>query len=337
MAQHAFTIAFYDSRSYDRDAFTEANKTFLYDIAFFDFHLSERTVVTAQGYDAVCVFVNDLLTADIIAKLKSFGVRLIAHRCAGYNNVDLKAAAAAGIPVVRVPAYSPHSVAEHAVALLMALTRKIPQAYMRTRTANFSLNGLTGRDLYGLTAGIIGTGKIGRIFADILSGFGMNIVLYDPYPIHEWAEENGYTYVSLDEFFKCADVISLHCPLTDTTKHIINDRSLALMKRDAVIINTGRGALIDTNALVRALKHQTIGGAALDVYEEESNYFFDDWSINVVRDDTLIRLMTFPNVIITGHQAFLTTNALSAIAHTTLSNIQDFVDGTPLENAVTCA
>ncbi|HBB41988.1 MAG TPA: hydroxyacid dehydrogenase [Treponema sp.] len=329
-----WSMAFYDTRKYDQESFTEKNKEFLYNIEFFDFHLNERTALTAKGFEVVCVFVNDNLNEKTIAILKECGVKLIALRCAGYNNVDLKAAAQAGITVVRVPAYSPHSVAEHAVALLMALTRRIPQAYMRTRTGNFTLNGLTGRDLNGLTAGILGTGRIGRIMAEILSGFGMNIEAYDVYPDNDWAAKHGFKYVQLTRIFADSDVLSLHCPLTEETKHIVNTQSLQLMKRDAVIINTGRGALIDSAALVHALKKQTIGGAALDVYEEESKYFFDDWSVNVIRDDTLARLLTFPNVIVTGHQAFLTTNALKAIAETTLGNIRSFYAGEELANQV---
>ena len=282
-------IAFYDTRSYDRDAFTAANKNFLFDIDFFDFHLNEKTAFSAKGYDVVCAFVNDTLDSKVLHILKDCGISLVAMRCAGYNNVDLKVAAELGLKIVRVPAYSPHSVAEHAVALLMSLTRRIPQAYMRTRTGNFTLNGLTGRDLFGLTAGILGTGKIGKIMAEILSGFGMKIELYDVYPDKDWAASHGFEYVMLDKLFKDADVLSLHCPLTDGTKHIVNDKSLALMKNDAVIINTGRGALIDTRALVNALKRREIGGAGLDVYEEESKYFFDDWSVDVIKDDTLAR------------------------------------------------
>ena len=334
MEQSSVSLAFYDTRNYDRDAFTRENRQFLYNIDFFDFHLDEKTALTAKGFDVVCAFVNDTLSAKVIYILKDCGVKLIALRCAGYNNVDLAAAKEAGIPVVRVPAYSPHSVAEHAASLLLSLTRRIPQAYMRTRTGNFSLNGLTGRDLHGLTAGILGTGKIGKIFAEILSGFGMNIEVYDVYPDTAWAEAHKFKYVRLDELFKDADVLSLHCPLTDNTKHIINEQSLALMKRDAVIINTGRGALIDTKALVYSLKKQTIGGAALDVYEEESRYFFDDWSVDVIRDDTLARLLTFPNVIITGHQAFLTSNALQAIAQTTLGNVKQFIESDLVQNGV---
>lgn len=328
------TVAFYDAKPYDRDSFTEANRAFLYNIDFFDFHLNAKTAFSAKGYKVVCAFVNDVINAQVIKTLKECGVELIAMRCAGYNNVDLKAAEDAGIKIVRVPAYSPHSVAEHAVALLLAVTRHLPQAYLRTRTGNFTLSGLTGRDLFGLTAGVLGTGKIGRIMAELLAGFGMDIVLYDPYPNKEWAAEKNFHYVTLEEFFRRCDVISLHCPLTEETKHIVNKQSLSLMKRDAVIINTGRGALIDTHALVQALKKQEIGGAALDVYEEESQYFFTDWSANVIRDDVLARLLTFPNVFVTSHQAFLTTNALANIADVTLGNIKTFFEGGTLENEV---
>ncbi len=327
-------IAFFDAKSYDRTSFTEENKNFLYNIDFFDFHLNAKTAFAAKGYNVACAFVNDVLNEKVIAALKECGVKLIAMRCAGYNNVDLTAAADAGIKVVRVPAYSPHAVAEHAAALLLAVTRKLPQAYVRTKTGNFTLDGLTGRDLFGLTGGILGTGKIGRIMAEILSGFGMKIALYDPHPLTEWAAEKGFSYLSLDEFFSDCDVISLHCPLTEDTKHIINERTISMMKKDAVIINTGRGALIDTNALVKALKAQELGGAALDVYEEESEYFFSDWSVNVIKDDVLARLLTFPNVLITGHQAFLTTTALSGIAEVTMKNIRSFFLGEPLENEV---
>ena len=327
-------IAFYDTRPYDRESFERANVDFGFGIDFFDFHLNEKTALSAKGYDAVCAFVNDTMSAAVVEILADCGVQLIAMRCAGYNNVDLRAAEKVGIKVVRVPAYSPHSVSEHAVALLMALTRRIPQAYMRTRTGNFSLNGLTGRDLFGLTAGIIGTGKIGMLMAETLSGFGMKIILYDVYPNKAWAAKKGFEYVPLERLFTEADVVSLHCPLTDRTKHIVNSASLALMKKDAVIINTGRGALIDAKALVHALKRQAIGGAALDVYEEESKYFFDDWSADVIRDDVLARLMTFPNVIITAHQAFLTENALKSIAEVTLSNVKAFFGGEKLENEV---
>ena len=327
-------IAFFDTHSYDKKSFVEANKAFNYEIDFRDYKLNENTALTAQGYDVVCVFVNDVVNAEVIKTLADCGVKLIALRCAGFNNVDLKAAAAAGIKVVRVPAYSPYAVAEHGVALLMSLTRHIPQAYLRTKTANFNIEGLTGRDLYGLTAGILGTGKIGRIMADILMGFGMKIIAYDPFPNEQWAKEKNIEYVGLDEIFQRSDVLSLHCPLTEETKHVVNHDRMKMMKHDAVIINTGRGALIDSKALVHALKHGHIGGIGMDVYEEESKYFFSDWSTDIMTDDTLARLLTFPNVIITGHQAFLTTNALKNLAETTLENVKAFGAGVELVNEV---
>ena len=327
-------IAFFDTHSYDKKSFVEANKAFNYEIDFRDYKLNENTALTAQGYDVVCVFVNDVVNAEVIKTLADCGVKLIALRCAGFNNVDLKAAAAAGIKVVRVPAYSPYAVAEHGVALLMSLTRHIPQAYLRTKTANFNIEGLTGRDLFGLTAGILGTGKIGRIMADILMGFGMKIIAYDPFPNEQWAKEKNIEYVGLDEIFQRSDVLSLHCPLTEETKHVVNHDRMKMMKHDAVIINTGRGALIDSKALVHALKHGHIGGIGMDVYEEESKYFFSDWSTDIMTDDTLARLLTFPNVIITGHQAFLTTNALKNLAETTLENIKAFAAGAELVNEV---
>ena len=327
-------IAFFDTHSYDKKSFVEANKAFNYEIDFRDYKLNENTALTAKGYDVVCVFVNDVVNAEVIKTLAGCGVKLIALRCAGFNNVDLKAAASAGIKVVRVPAYSPYAVAEHGVALLMSLTRHIPQAYLRTKTANFNIEGLTGRDLYGLTAGILGTGKIGRIMADILMGFGMKIIAYDPFPNEQWAKEKNIEYVGLDEIFQRSDVLSLHCPLTEETKHVVNHDRMKMMKHDAVIINTGRGALIDSKALVHALKHGHIGGIGMDVYEEESKYFFSDWSTDIMTDDTLARLLTFPNVIITGHQAFLTTNALKNLAETTLENVKAFGAGAELVNEV---
>ena len=327
-------IAFYDTHSYDKDAFTKSNQEFNFKITFFDFKLNENTVATSRGYDIVCIFVNDVADKEVIDHLKENGVKMIALRCAGFNNVDLAEAKAAGIKVARVPAYSPHAVAEHGLSLLLALTRHIPQAYLRTKTQNFNIEGLTGRDLYGLTAGILGTGKIGRTMGDVLSGIGMKLIAYDPFPNEQWAKDKNVEYVSIEEIFKRSDVLSLHCPLTEETKHIVNHDNMKLMKSDAVIINTGRGALIDSKALVHALKHHTIGGAAMDVYEEESKYFFSDWSTNVLTDDVLARLLTFPNVIITGHQAFLTTNALGNIADTTLQNIKDFTEGKDLVNKV---
>ena len=328
-------IAFFDTRSYDKNSFAKENDAnYGYEIDFREYKLNENTALTAKGYDAVCIFVNDLANDKVIEILASCGVKLIALRCAGFNNVDLKAAARAGIKVVRVPAYSPYAVAEHGAALLMSLTRHIPQAYLRTKTANFNIEGLTGRDLHGLTAGILGTGKIGQIMAGILKGFGMKIIAYDLFPNQKWAEESGAEYVSKEEIFRQSDVLSLHCPLTEETKHIVNHDTMKMMKKDAVIINTGRGALIDSKALVHALKHGHIGGIGMDVYEEESKYFFSDWSTDIMTDDVLARLLTFPNVIITGHQAFLTTNALKNLADTTLENIKAFENGEELVNLV---
>lgn len=327
-------IAFFDTRSYDKEAFTKENEKFGYEIDFFDFKLNEKTALTAKGFDAVCVFVNDVVNADVISILKNCGIKIILLRCAGFNNVDLAAAEKAGIQVVRVPAYSPHAVAEHGAALLLSLTRHIPQAYLRTKTVNFNIEGLTGRDLFGLTAGVFGTGKIGQCMADILKGFGMKVICYDPFPNEKWAEEKGFSYVDIDTIFKESDVLSFHCPLTDETYHIVNHDNMKKMKSDAVIINTGRGALIDTKALVHALKHKHIGGAALDVYEEESAFFFKDCSAEIIADDVLARLLTFPNVLITGHQAFLTTTALSNIAEVTLNNFSSFLSGKELVNKV---
>lgn len=327
-------IAFYDTRSYDKNSFEKENENRNFDIEYYEFRLSEKTAFTAKGFEAVCVFVNDVVNAEVLETLKSCGIKLVLLRCAGFNNVDLDAAAKNGIKVARVPAYSPHAVAEHAVALLMSLTRHIPQAYLRTKTQNFNIEGLTGRDLFGLTAGVFGTGKIGRVMAEILKGFGMKIICYDPYPNNEWADKNGFTYVDVDTIFKTSDVLTFHCPLTDQTRHIVNHDTTKMMKHDAVIINTGRGALIDTKALVHALKHKYIGGAALDVYEEESQFFFKDWSAEVLTDDVLARLLTFPNVIITGHQAFLTSTALANIAQVTLDNFTDFLAGKELVNEV---
>lgn len=327
-------IAFYDTRSYDKESFTKENEKFGFEIEYFEFRINEKTAFTAKGYDAICVFVNDVLNEQVISTLKECGVKIILLRCAGFNNVDLAAAQKYGIKVVRVPAYSPHAVAEHALALLMALTRHIPQAYIRTKTANFNIEGLTGRDLFGLTAGVFGTGKIGRVMAELLKGLGMKIICYDPFPNNEWAAQNGFTYVDVETIFKQSDVLTFHCPLTNETRHIVNHDTTKMMKPDAVIINTGRGALIDTKALVHALKHKYIGGAALDVYEEESQFFFKDWSSEVITDDVLARLLTFPNVIITGHQAFLTKTALSNIASVTLNNYKDFSEGKELVNEV---
>lgn len=324
-------IAFYDTHSYDKNSFLEMNKWFQFEIEYFDFKLNEKTAAAAKDFDAVCIFVNDIADRVVVGILKDENVKLIALRCAGFNNVDMKACSDFGIEVVRVPSYSPHAVAEHAVAMLLSLTRHLPQAYLRTKTGNFTLEGLTGRDLNGLTAGIIGTGKIGKTMAELLSAFGMKIVLYDPYRDQKWASEKDFQYADLETLFKESDVISLHCILNEDTFHVINEKAISLMKNSVVLINTGRGALIDTKALVNALKREKIGGAALDVYEEESRYFFNDWSAQTITDDVLARLLTFPNVLVTSHQAFLTENALNAIARTTLENIKAAMEKTKTE------
>lgn len=312
-------IAFFDAKEYDRNSFIKANEKADYEIAFFETRLTEDTCRLAEGYDAVCVFVNDDINRKVIDALVQMGVRLIALRCAGYNNVDIEYAYKR-IHVVRVPAYSPYAVAEHAMALLLTSIRRIHKAYIRTKDFNFSLSGLTGFDLHGKTVGVVGTGKIGRVFADICKGFGMNVIAYDKFP----AEGNGITYVSLDELIRKSDVISFHCPLTDENRHMVNKDTIAQMKKGVVLINTSRGALIDTEALVEGIKDRKIGAACLDVYEEESNVFFHDYSNHIVDDDTLARLISMPNVIVTSHQAFLTEEALTNIADTTLENMKEF-------------
>ena len=321
-------IAFFDAKDYDRDSFIRSNED-RYQIDYFETRLTEDTCRLAEGYDAVCVFVNDDINRNVIDKLVDMKVRLIALRCAGYNNVDV-ATAYGKIHVVRVPAYSPYAVAEHAMALLLTSIRRIHKAYIRTKDFNFSLNGLTGFDLHGKTVGVVGTGKIGRIFIDICKGFGMNVIAYDKFP----AEGSGIEYVSLDELWERSDIISFHCPLTDENRHMVNADSIAKMKKGVVLINTSRGALIDTESLVEGIKQRKVGAACLDVYEEESNVFFHDYSNHIVDDDTLARLISMPNVIVTSHQAFLTEEALSNIADTTLDNVQEFFDKEYCKNEV---
>jgi len=312
-------IAFFDAKEYDRQSFEASNKDGEFEIMFFETRLTPNTVKLAEGADVVCVFVNDDINSFVIDKLYEMGIRLIALRCAGYNNVDVQYAYGK-VHVVRVPAYSPYAVAEHAMALLLTSIRRIHKAYIRTKDFNFRLEGLTGFDLHGKTVGVIGTGKIGRIFIDICRGFGMNVIAYDKFP----AKDSGIEYVSLEELWSRADIISLHCPLTDENRHMINSETIAQMKKGVVIINTSRGALIDTEALVEGIKDRKIGAACLDVYEEESNIFFHDYSNHIVNDDVLARLISMPNVIVTSHQAFLTAEALSNIADTTLNNVREF-------------
>lgn len=328
-------ICLFGSQPYDEDSFKEANKKYGFDIIYYKGNLNKNNIVLAKNCDAVCVFVNDTVDRDVIKMLAEYGVKLIALRCAGFNNVDLKAAEEYGIKVARVPAYSPYAVAEHTVALMLALNRRIPRATWRTRDGNFSLHGLLGFDMHGKTAGIIGTGKIAKILITILKkGFGLNILAYDVYPDMKFADEMGIEYVTLDELYKNSDIISLHCPLTEETKYLINDYSISKMKDGVMIINTGRGQLINTNALIAGLKNKKIGWAGLDVYEEEGGYFYQDKSESIIDDDVLARLLSFNNVIVTSHQAFFTKEALSNISHTTLTNVRDFFDKAELPNEV---
>ncbi len=322
-------ITFYDTKPYDKVWMDKLKGEHGLDIKYFESKLHADTVSLARGSDAVCVFVNDTVDAEVIDKLYEYGIRILALRCAGFNNVDFKAAFGK-LHVVRVPAYSPYAVAEHAMALLLAINRKVHRAYNRTRDFNFNINGLMGFDLHGKTVGVVGTGKIGRVFIDICKGFGMHVIAYDPFPV----KDAGFEYVSCEELMRCSDVISLHCPLTPKTKHIINKKSLAAAKPGVTIINTSRGALIDTSALLNALKDGHVRGAGLDVYEEESELFFEDFSGTIVQDDILARLVSLPNVILTSHQAFLTDEALEKIAYTTLENLRRYFDGGRLENEI---
>lgn len=330
----AFKIAFFGTKPYDEDFFNKGNKDFGYEIKYFKAHLNQNNVLLSQGMDAVCIFVNDTADAPVIRALAANGVKLLALRNAGYNNVDVEEAERNHITVVRVPAYSPHAVAEYTVALMLSLNRKIPRASWRTRDGNFSLNGLMGFDMYKKTAGIIGTGKIAKILIQILRGFGMNILAYDLYPDYNFAREHQMLYTTLDELYHHSDILSLHCPLTEETKYMINDYSISKMKDGVMLVNTGRGQLIHTEALIEGLKTKKIGYAGLDVYEEEGEYFYEDKSDKIIDDDTLARLLSFPNVIVTSHQAFFTREAMRNIACTTLQNIREFQEGKPLENEV---
>lgn len=328
-------IAVFDTHSYDRQSFDEANKAFGHDLKYFEPRLSLETAALAHGFEAVCVFVNDQLNRPTLEALRAGGTHLVALRCAGFNNVDVAAAEELGMTVVRVPAYSPYAVAEHTVALLMALNRKIHRAYARVREGNFSLSGLVGFDVHGKTVGVIGTGKIGSVFARIMKGFGCRVLAYDKYPSQELVDEIGVRYVHLDELYEQSDILSLHVPLASDNVHLLDHAALALMKRGVILLNTSRGGLIDTHALIEGLKSGKIGGAGLDVYEREAGLFFEDFSNRVIQDDELARLLTFPNVVITGHQAFLTDTALHNIAETTLTNVSAIQAGELPPTAVT--
>ena len=326
-------ICFFDAKPYDIKMFDEVNKEFGFTIKYFTSKLNLDTVSLAKDSKIICAFVYDDINEDVVEKLYENGTKLIALRCAGFNNVAMLSAYKK-IDVVRVPAYSPHAVAEHAVALAMSLNRKTHRAYYRTRDNNFNINGFLGFDFYGKTCGVVGSGKIGQIFAKIMSGFGMNVIAYDPFPNEQAAKDNNFSYVSLEELFEKSDVISLHCPMTSENAYMINKDSIAKMKDNVIIINTGRGKLIKSKDLIDALKTSKIGGAGLDVYEEEEKYFFEDFSSDIVQDDTLARLLSFPNVLVTSHQAFFTHEAMQAIAKTTLQNVLDFVDGKELQNGI---
>ena len=317
-------LAFFDTKPYDIPGFDRYALPAGIEVKYFEANLNRDTVSLAAGFDAVCVFVNDVVSAEVVQKLYELGVKTIVLRCAGFNNVDIKACRGK-LRVFRVPAYSPHAVAEHAMALLLTVNRHTHKAHNRTREFNFSLQGLTGFDLYGKTVGIIGTGKIGKVFADICRGFGMKILAYDKYS----NPELGLSYVSLEELFEKSDILSLHCPLTEETNHLIDAASIARMKDGVVIVNTSRGALVNTEDLIVGIKSGKVGAAALDVYEEEGDLFYEDFSGAIVQDDKLVRLIAMPNVIVTSHQAFLTREALDNIAQTTVNNLVKFFSGCP--------
>ena len=329
-------IAFYDTKPYDREFFSRTTGSPNLTFQCHEFRLTEQTAASAEGAGAVCVFVNDRLTRECLEKVGKLGVKFVALRCAGFNNVDLTAAGELGITVTRVPAYSPHAVAEHTVALLLTLNRKIHRAYNRVRELNFSLGGLVGFDLHGKTVGIVGTGKIGRVAARIFRGFGCRVLAHDAAPDLEWARAEGVEPCGMVELLRESDVVSLHLPLTPQTHYLINHDTLVQMKPGAYLVNTSRGKLLDTSAVIDALKSRRLGGLALDVYEEEEGIFFEDHSSSVLLDDELSRLLTFPNVLITSHQAFLTHEALSEIARVTVENLgraakqQEPVEGTKL-------
>ena len=326
-------IAFFSTKPYDRKYFDQANQGFGHEITYFETRLTRQTLKLAEGYECACAFVNDQLDASTLIALAAQGTRLIALRCAGFNNVDVNSAKELGISVVRVPAYSPYAVAEHTVGLMLALNRKVYWAHSRVREGNFSLDGLLGFDMRGRTAGIIGTGKIGECVIRILNGFGCRIIAYDKYK-NPACEELGVEYVGMEELFAQSDIVSLHCPLFKETYHLINNDSIARMKKGVMIINTSRGALIDSRAAIEGLKSEKIGYLGIDVYEEEGEIFFEDKTFEILTDDVFARLTTFPNVVITGHQAYFTREAVSAIAETTLENITAYENGDELVNAV---
>jgi len=322
-------LAVFSTKKWVRDSFS-SNLPPSLDITFFEARLNAETAVLADGFDSICIFVNDDVNDTVIGILADHGVRIIAMRCAGFNNVDLKSAEMHGIIVCRVPAYSPYAIAEHALGLILSLNRKYHRAHARVREGNFSLDGLMGFDMHGKTIGIIGTGRIGRIFMNVISGLGVKILAYDKFPSDE-VKTKGITYVELEQLYKDSDIISLHCPLTYETYHLINDFAIKSMKKGVMLINTSRGPLIDTGSVINGLKSGIIGYVGLDVYEEEGDLFFEDLSDEVIQDDTFVRLQTFPNVLITSHQAFFTTEAIDNIRDTTFDNLIQ------IEDTGTCA
>jgi D-lactate dehydrogenase len=328
------TIVVFSSKNWVLNAFTEVNKNFLFEISYLEPRLYQKTATLAAGSNVVCVFVNDKLDAPVLEHLKENGIELVALRCAGFNNVDLDAAQRLKLPVVRVPAYSPYAVAEHTLGLILTLNRKIHKAYTRVRDGNFALDKLLGFDLYGKTIGVIGTGRIGGIFSSIMMGMGCKVIAYDKYPDKD-LETTGVRYVELHELYLKSDIISLHCPLNYETYHIINEYAIAAMKPGVMIINTSRGPLIDSEAIIEGLKKGKVGYVGLDVYEEEEELFFEDLSEMVIQDDVFVRLQTFPNVIITSHQAFFTREAVHNIAETTFNNIKEFFETGTCINEVT--
>jgi D-lactate dehydrogenase len=322
-------VAVYDTKPYDREHLGRAEGADRIEWQFHEFRLSEQTAALAEGAEAVCAFVNDEVNEAVLTRFAEGGVRLVALRCTGFNNVDGTAAKRLGVTVTRVPNYSPYAVAEHAVALILTLNRKTHRAYNRVRDLNFSLHGLVGFDLHGKTAGLVGTGRIGRQVGQILRGFGLRVLAHDPVPAKDWAAAQGVEYVEPRQLMAESDLISLHVPLTPETKHLINRTTLERMKPGAMLVNVSRGALIDTRALIAALKSGRLGGVGLDVYEEEEGVFFEDLSGEILQDDELARLLTFPNVLITAHQAFLTREALDDIARVTVGNLLRLADGQP--------
>jgi len=326
-------LAFFSTQVYDKTFFEKHNKNFGFTIDFHEVSLNETTVELVQRADAICVFVNDKVTRNVIVKLAEKGVKVIALRCAGFNNVDIQAAAAHGLVVVRVPAYSPHAVAEHAVAMIMTLNRKTHKAYNRIREQNFSLNGLMGFDLYGKTIGVIGTGNIGMVFCKIMLGFGCRVLAYDVKQ-QESMVEAGVIYVGLESLLADSDIISLHCPLNEKTHYLIGKETIRMIKRGAMLINTSRGGLIDSKKVIKALKTGQLGALGIDVYEQEETLFFQNLTDHIITDDIIARLISFPNVLITAHQGFFTQEAMDQIAETTLTNLKDYQSGKPVANEV---